>query len=208
MNQECPDIQAGSIHWIIEKTREFQKKKIYLCFIYYSLWLCGSQQTGKFWKRWEYKTLPACWETCMQVKKQKLKLDMEQMDWLEIRKGVCQGCILSPHLFNFYAEYIMWNARLFEAQDGIKTARRNIKKLRYADDTTLMEECEEELRNLWMKVKAEWKSWLKIQHSKNIDHVIQSHHLMANRRGKSGNSDRFYLLGLPNHCGWWLQTWN
>ena len=144
----------------------------------------------------------------MQVKKQKLKLDMEQMDWLEIRKGVCQGCILSPHLFNFYAEYIMWNARLVEAQDGIKTARRNIKKLRYADDTTLMEECEEELRNLWMKVKAEWKSWLKIQHSKNIDHVIQSHHLMANRRGKSGNSDRFYLRGLPNHCGWWLQTWN
>ena len=76
------------------------------------------------------------------------------MDWFKIGKGVCQGCILSPRLFNFYAEYIMWNARLVEAQDGIKIARRN-NNLRYADATTLMEEGEEEIRNLWMKVKAE-----------------------------------------------------
>ena len=70
------------------------------------------------------------------------------MDWFKIGKGVCQGCILSPCLFNFYAEYIMCYARLVEAQAGIKIARRNINNLRYADATTLMEEGEEEIRNL------------------------------------------------------------
>ena len=76
-------------------------------------------------------------------------------DWFQIRKGVRQGCILSPCLFNLYAEYIMQNAELDEAQAGIKTARRNINNLRYADDTTLMAESEEELKSLLMKVKVE-----------------------------------------------------
>ena len=75
--------------------------------------------------------------------------------WLQIGKGVCQGCILSPCLFNFYAEYIMRNSGLDEAQAGIKTAGRNINNLRYADDTTLMAESEEELKSLLMKVKEE-----------------------------------------------------
>ena len=80
-------------------------------------------------------------------------------DWFQIRKGVLQGCILSPCLFNLYAEYIMRNAGLDEAQDGIKIARRNINDLRYADGTTLMAESEEELKSLLMKVKRwEWKS--------------------------------------------------
>ena len=77
----------------------------------------------------------------------------ETMDWFQIGKGVCQGCIFSPWLFNFYAEYIMRNAGLEEAQAGIKIARRNINSLRYADDTTLMSESEEVLRSLLMKVK-------------------------------------------------------
>ena len=76
-------------------------------------------------------------------------------DWFQIRKGVCQGCILSPCLFNLYAEYIMRNARLDEAQARIKIARRNINNLRYADDTTLMAESEEELKSLLMKMKEE-----------------------------------------------------
>ena len=75
------------------------------------------------------------------------------MDWFQIGKGVRHGCILSPCLFNIYAEYIMWNARLDEAQAGIKTAGRNISNLKYADDTTLMAESEEELKSLLMKVK-------------------------------------------------------
>ena len=77
------------------------------------------------------------------------------IDWFQIGKGVCQGCILSPCLFNFYAEYIMLNARLDEAQAGIKIARKNINNLRYADETTLMTESEEEIKSLLMKVKVE-----------------------------------------------------
>ena len=98
----------------------------------------------------------------------------------------------------------MRNARLDEAQAGIKIARRNISNLRYTDDTTLMEESEEELKNLLRKVKQESfyfrKNWLKIQHSKYEDHGNQSHHFMANRWGNNGNSDRLSFLGLQNHC--------
>ena len=88
----------------------------------------------------------------MRVKKQQLELDMEP-DWFQIGKGVRQGCILSPCLFNFYAEYILRNAGLEEAQAGIKIAGRNINNLRYADDTTRIAESEEELQSLLMKVK-------------------------------------------------------
>ena len=77
------------------------------------------------------------------------------MDWSQIGKGVCQGCILSLCLFNLYAEYIIWNAGLDEAQSGIRIAGRNINNLRYADDTTLMVEREAELKSLLMKVKEE-----------------------------------------------------
>ena len=88
-------------------------------------------------------------------------------DWFQIGKGVHQGCILSPCLFNLHAEHIMRNAGLEEAQAGIKIAGRNINNLRYADDTTLMAE-NEELKSLLMKVKEEGeKSWLKAQHSEN-----------------------------------------
>ena len=90
----------------------------------------------------------------MQVKKQQLEPDME-LDCFQIGKGVCQGSILSPCLFNVYAEYIMKNAGLEEAQAGIKIAGRNIKNLRYADDTTLMAESEVELKSLLMKIKEE-----------------------------------------------------
>ena len=98
-------------------------------------------------------------------------------DWLQIGKEACQGCILSPCLFNSYAEYIMRNAVLEEAQAGIKVSGRNINNLRYADDTTLMAESEEELKSLLMRVKEEsGKSWLKAQHSENSDRGIWSLH--------------------------------
>ena len=95
-------------------------------------------------------------------------------DWFQTGKGVCQGCILSPHLFNFYAEYTMRNTGLEEAQAGIKIAGRNINHLRYADDTTLMAESEEELKSLLMKVKEESEKvglQLNIQKTK-IWHVV------------------------------------
>ena len=118
-------------------------------------------------------------------------------DWFQIGKGVRQGCILSPCLFNFYAEYIMRNVGLEETPAGIKIAGRNINNFRYADDTTLMAESEEELKSLLMKVKEEReKLGLKAQHSANEDHGIWSHQFMANRWGNSGNSIRLYFGGI------------
>ena len=97
----------------------------------------------------------------------------------------------------------MRNAGLEETQAGIKVAGRNINNLRYADDTTLMAESEEELKSLLMKVKVESeKNWLNAQHSENEDHGIQSHHFMGNRCRNSGNSVRLYFSGLQNHCRW------
>ena len=118
-------------------------------------------------------------------------------------KGVRQGCLLSPCLFNFYAEYIMRNAGLEEVQAGIKIARRNINNLRYADDTTLMAESEEELKSLLMTVKEESeKVGLKLNIQKTKIMGTQSHHFMGNRLGNSGKSVRLYFFGLQNHCRW------
>ena len=101
-------------------------------------------------------------------------------DWFQIGKGVRQGCILSPCLFNLYAEYIMRNARLDETQAGIKIAGRNINNLRYANNTTLMAESEEELKSLLMKVKEEsGKKWFGTQHSK-----MRPWHLVLSLHGK------------------------
>ena len=133
----------------MENAREFHKN-IYFCFIDHNkafvVWIT---QTRKFWKRWEYQTtLPASWETCVRVRKQQLVLDMEQQTGSELGKRVHQGCILSSCWFNFYAEYIMGNALLYETQAGIKISRRNINNLRYKDDTTLIAKSKEELKSL------------------------------------------------------------
>ena len=125
------------------------------------------------------------------------------IDWFQIRKGVHQGCILLPCLFNLYAEYIMRNAGLDEAHAGIKIAGRNINNPRYTDDTTLMAESEEELKSLLMKVKEESeKAGLKLNIQKNKDQGIWSHHFMTNRWRNNGNSDRLSFLGLQNQCRW------
>ena len=122
--------------------------------------------------------------------------------WFQTRKGVRQGCILSPCLINFYAEYIVRNAGLEEAQAGIKIARRNINNLRYADDTTLMAESEEELKSLLMKVKEESeKVGLKLN--------IQKTKIMASGPITSwqidGETVTDYFFGPQNHCRWCLQ---
>jgi len=109
-------------------------------------------------------------------------------DWIQVGKRVHQGCILSLCLFNLYAECIMRNAGLEEAQAGIKISGRNINKLRYADDTTVMAESEEELESLDESERRECISWLKAQHSESEDHGIWSHHSMGSRWGNSGNS--------------------
>ena len=123
-------------------------------------------------------------------------------DWFQTRKGVHQGCILSPCLFNVYAEYIMQNAWLDEAQAGIKTARRNINNLRYADDTTLIAESEEELKGLLMKVKEESEKVglkLNIQKTKIMASVpITSWQI----DGEIVETVRDNFGGLQNHCRW------
>ena len=127
-------------------------------------------------------------------------------DCFRIRKGVHQGCILSACLFNFYAEYIIWNAKLDETQAGIKIAGRNISNLIYADDTTPMAESKEELKSLLIKVKEESeKVGLKLN--------IQKTKIMASGPISSWQIDGetltdFIFGGLQNHCRWWLQPWN
>ena len=178
MNHELPDVQAGfrkgrgtrdqiaSICWIIEKAREFQKN-VYFCFIDYAI-AFDCVNHNKLWKILKDMGIPdhliCLLRNLYAGQKATVRTGHGTTDLFQIGKGVCQGCILSPCLLNFYAEYITRNAGLDEAQAGIKIARRNINNLRYADDTTLMAESEEELKNLLLKVKEDSeKSWLKIQ---------------------------------------------
>ena len=169
MKYELPDVQAGfrkgrgtrnqiaNICWIIKKAREFQKN-IYFCFIDYAK-AFDCVDHNKLWKILKemgisdhliclLRNLYAGQETTVRT-------GHGPTDCFQMRKGVHRGCILSPCLFNLYAEYIMRNAGLEEAQAGIKIAGRNINNLRYADDTTLMAENEEKLKSLMMKMKEE-----------------------------------------------------
>jgi len=169
MNCELPDVQVGfikgrgtrdqiaNICWIIEKAREFHKS-IYFCFIDYAQ-AFDCVDHNKLWKILKEMGIPDHL-TCLlrnlyAGQESTVRTGHGTTDWFQIRKGVRQGCILLPCSFNFYAEYIMRNAELEEAQAGIKIARRNINNLRYADDTTLMAESEEELKSLLMKVKED-----------------------------------------------------
>ena len=167
-----------------QSKRDPEKHLLLLYWRCQGLWLCGSQQTMKFFKRWEYQiTWPPSWEICMQVKKQQLKLDMEQQTGSKYEKRYVKAVFWHPAYLTYNAEYIMQNAGLDETQAGIKIAGRNINNFRYADDTTLRTESEEELKTSWWK----WKSWLKTEQSKSEDHGIRSHHFIANTWGKQWN---------------------
>ena len=166
MNCELPDIQAGfrkgkgtrdqiaNICWIIEKAREFQKN-IYFCFIDY-VKAFDLVDHHKMWKITQEMGIPdplTCLLRNLYAGQEAIvRTRHGTTEWFQIRKRVYQGCVLSPCLFNLYAEYIMRNSGLVEAQAGIKIAGRN--NLRCADDTTLMAESEE-LKSLLMKVKEE-----------------------------------------------------
>ena len=169
MNCEIPDVQAGfrkgrgtrdqigNICWIIEEAREFQEN-IYFCFIDYAK-AFDCMDHNKLWKILQEMGIPDHL-TCLlrnlyTGQEATVRTGHGITDWFQIGKGVRQGCILSPCLFNLYVEYIMRNAGLEEAQAGIKIAGRNINDLRYADDTTLKAESKEELKSLSMKVKEE-----------------------------------------------------
>ena len=168
MNCELTDVQAGfrkgrgtrdqvaNICWIIKKAREFQKN-IYFCFIDYAkAFECVDH--NKLWKILKEMEIPVH-QTCLlrnlyAGQEATVRIGHGTTDWIQIRKGVLQGCILSPCLFNLYAECILRNAGLDEAQAGIKIAGRNINNLKYADNTTLMAQ-NEELKSLLMKVKED-----------------------------------------------------
>uniref|UniRef100_A0AC11DIC5 Uncharacterized protein n=3 Tax=Ovis aries TaxID=9940 RepID=A0AC11DIC5_SHEEP len=215
VNCELPDVQAGfrkgrgtrdqiaNICWIMEKAREFQKK-IYFCFIDYAKdFDCVDH--NKLWKILKEMGIQdglTCFLRNLYAGQEAtVRTGHGTIDWFQIRKGVRQHCILSPCLFHLHAEYIMRNTGLEEAQAGIKIARRNIKNLRYADDTTLMAESEEELKSLLMKVKEESeKVGLKLN--------IQKTKIMASGPITSWEIDGetvetvsdFILGGLQNHC--------
>ena len=168
VNCEIPDVQAGfrkgrgtkdqiaNICWIIEKAREFQKN-IYFCFDYAKAFDCVYH--NKLWKIPQEMSIPdhliCLLRNLYAGQEATFRTGHGPTDWFQIGKGVRQGCIFSPGLFNLYAEHIMRNTGLDEAQAGIKIARRNINNLRYADDTTLMPESEEGLKSLLMKGKEE-----------------------------------------------------
>ena len=169
LNRELPDVQAGfikgrgtrnqiaNIHWITEKAREFQKN-IYFCFIdnarafdcvdHHKLWKILKDMGILDYLTYILRNLYAGQEATVRT-------GHGTTDWFQIGKGIHQGCILSPCLFNLYAEYTMQKAGLDEAQAGIKIAGRNINNLRYADNTTFMAESKEELKSLLMQVKEE-----------------------------------------------------
>ena len=149
--------QITNICWIIEKAREFQKN-IYVCFTDYAK-AFDCVDHDKLWRILKEMGIPDHLTFLLRNlyagQQATVRTRHGTTDWFQIGKGIRQGCILSYSLFNLYAEYIMRNAGLYEAQAGIKIARRNINNLRYADDTTLMAESEEELKSLLMKVKEE-----------------------------------------------------
>ena len=181
MNRQVPDVQAGfrrgrgtrdqiaNILWIIEKAREFQKNIYFYFTDYANAFDCVDH--NKLWKILQEMGIPhhlACLLRNLYPGQEATVITGHgTTGWFQIRKGVCQGCILSPCLFNLYAEYIMKNAQLDEAQAGIKTPGKNISNLRYANDTTLIPKQTRTNEPPDESERGEWKSWLKTQHSEN-----------------------------------------
>ena len=209
VSHELPDVQAGfrkgrgtrdqiaNICWIIKKVREFQKN-IYFCFIDYAK-AFDCVDHNQLWKILQEMGIPDHL-TCLlrnlcAGQEATVRTGLGTTDWFQIRKVVCQGFILPPCLYNFYAEYIMRNAGLEETQAGIKIARRNINNIRYADDT-------EELKSLLMKVKVESeKVGLKLN--------IQKAKIMASGPitsweidGETVETMTDFILELQTHCRW------
>ena len=217
MNREPLDVQAGfrkgrgtrdqiaNNRWIIKKAKEFQKN-IYFCFIDYAK-AFDYVDHNKLWKVLKEMGIPdhltCLWRNLCAGQEATVRTGHGTTDWFQIGKGVCQGCILSPCLFNLYADYIMQKARLDKAQARIKIARRNINNLRYADDTTFMAESKEELNILLMKVKEQSEKFglkLNIQRTKFMaSGPITSWQIDGEAME---NSNRFYFLGLHSHCRW------
>ena len=192
VNHDLPDVQAGfrkgrgardqiaNVFWITKKAREFQKNIYFCCIDYAKAFDCVDH--NKQWKILKEMGIPDHLTCLLRIlyagHEATVRTGHGTIDWFQIGKGVCQGCILSLCLFNLCAEYIVRNAGLEEAQAGMKIARRNVNNLRYADDTTCMAESEEELKSFLMKVKEESEKFglkLNIQKTRNM-HPVPSLH--------------------------------
>ena len=195
-----PEIQLPTSTGLLKK-QEFQKN-IYFSFIDYAK-AFDCVDHNKLWKILQEMRIPDHL-TCLQ---RNLYTGQEATartvhgttDLFQIGKAVCQGCILSPCLFNLYAEYSMWNAGLDEVQAGIKMARRNINTSGMEMTLPYGRKQRRTKEPLDESERGEWKSWLKTQHSENKDLGIQSCHFIGNRCGNSGISVRLYFSGLQNH---------
>ena len=216
MNRELPDVQAGfrkgrgtrdqiaNILWIIKKAREFQKN-VYFCFIDYAK-AFDSVDHNKLWNILKEMGiadhLSCLLRNLYTGQEATVRPGHGATDWFKIGKGVRQGCMLSPCLFNLYADYIMRNTGLEEAQAGIKIAWRNINNLRYADNSTLMAESEEELKSLLMKVEEESKVGLKlnIQKTKNMASGPITSWQIDGETVETGSD--IILGGCKIHCRW------
>ena len=201
--------QIINIWWVIEKAREFQKN---FCFSDYAK-AFDCVDHNKLWGIFKEMGIPdhlACLLRNLYADQEATgRIGHGKTDWFQTEKEVRPSFTLSLCLCNFYAEYIMWNAWLDEAQAGIKISGRNINNHKYADNTTLMAESEEELKSLLMMVKEESeKAGLKLN--------IQKTKIMASNPITSWQINReametvteFTFLGLQSHCRWWLQPWN
>ena len=187
------------------KKQESSRKNIYFCFIDYAK-AFDCVDHNKLWKILQEigiaYHLTYLLRNPYAGQEATARTGHETTEWFQIGKGIRQGCILSPRLFNLYAEYILRNAGLDEAKAGIKIAGRNINNLRYADDITLMAESEEKLKSLLMKVKEESeKGGLKLNIQKTK--IMSSHHFMANRWRNSGSRGRLYFLGSKITADLW-----
>ena len=157
-NQWCTRDQIANVCWIIEKAREFQKTSTFALLITPKSLTVGNTTNGKILKETGIPDHLTCLLRNLYAGQEAtVRIGHGTTDWFQIGKGVCQGCILSPCLFNSCAEHIMWNARLDEAQAGIKIARRTINNLRYTDDSNLTAESEKEINSILVKVKEEVK---------------------------------------------------
>ena len=200
---EKPEIKLPTSTGSLKKQESSRKKDIYFCFIDYAkAFDCvDHNKLGKILKEMGIPDHLTCLLRNLYAgQEETVRTGHGTTDWFLIGKGICQGCILSACLFNLYAEYIMRNTGLEEAHAGIQIAGRNIKNLRYADDTTLMAESEEELKSLLMKVKEESEKVslkLSIQKTKIIaSSLITSWQI----DGKTLETAADYFGGLGNHC--------
>ena len=226
VNWEHPDVQdefwkgrgtrdqIANICWIIEKVREFQKI-IYFWFIDYTkAFNCVDCKT--LWKLLKEMGIPDQ-VTCLMRnlyagQEAAVKTGDITMDWFQIVKGICQGCILPLWLTSMQSkscEMLGW----IQAQDSRlkhKLESRLLGEISITSDMQTTPSFRQKVKWNWKPLdegeRGEWKSWLKTQHSENEDHGIQSQHFMANRWGNNRDSERLSFLGLHNHCRWWLQT--